>query len=225
MSTNPFRKDLSLSNLIYYFKVKLWSVVKERICKMIREETGSPQVWRVKKFHNYIVLYYLRFRYVIFYNTGHVNCSGNRNFDDIHRSLWLFNQHFFSSNEEKKIARGDCVVVNSTWNGKFTHDKLDLNFMHQLTYDSVWTTSFRPDVFPAIIFRHAKLPTCVVFKSGAINVLGAKNELEARTAGLQVGTFFVKCLCQSGSMQPFEEISPAARKWRLRLLQLRASAH
>lgn len=170
-------------------KLKVSNVV---VCLNLKKITDDPHFLLqsaleksnagITRYHNFSVIRDGQLKYIIFEKSGHVNLIGTKNFESIPSSL----SHF-----SKFIGQviDDCKIVNSTWTTKVIDERdhtclIDLPRVQRECPGGrqYYRCSLRSSVFPAGILRHHTLPTVILFKNGTLNILGAKNESEARAA-------------------------------------------
>ena len=158
--------NYTITNVKIHFKVLKKIIIPEKIKK------------ECKKYNNFFVFRLKSFTFSIFEQSGHVNISGLKNFQEISNSIDIFNR-FFNTN----INTSDIIIDNSTANDRIsTHQKINLPKFKTI-FDKEKKNSFQeirlslfPNFFPAIIIRAPNKPTVLFFASGKFIIIGAKSE-------------------------------------------------
>jgi TATA-box binding protein (TBP) (component of TFIID and TFIIIB) len=179
----PHVESLKVSNVVFCFKVKFRHpdplyTFEEKLLQAL-EKNKHTWVWR--KHRNFYVLQKAtRHRFIVFSSSGHVNCTGNGDFDvDVERSIDVFNGLWCLDD----ISREDCKIVNSTLTGRLA-EEVDLHRLRRCVNNKEWWFTLRPGIFPSAVLRHVaqERPTNIVFANGKVNVVGAKNAKSAEEA-------------------------------------------
>jgi len=170
--------DLKVSNVVICVTLKNKLLCGE---KEIKEAFNLKKDIYAKYFHNFAVVRDKHLRYVIFFQSGHVNIIGTKCFEHISESLDQFGRFI----GEKCVQ---CRIVNSTWTTKIKNERnpsiIDLYKLREKCFGGKddFRCSLRPSIFPAAVLRHHNLPTVILFKNGTANIVGAKCEVEAKEA-------------------------------------------
>jgi len=199
---------LKVSNVVFCFNVCKSvggkfrkEVFAQTLQDLLKRRRNSS--WEWKKISNYGILKKGNQCYVVFIKSGHVNSSGNKNFDTaIDKSLEGFNEFLGF----KGITRQNCQIVNSTFTGSFIKGgeengeaKKRLNFKDiserakdQKSGVFLWACTVRAGIFPAVIFRHRLYPTALIFANGVVNIIGARSETAANETYRQLLHKFIE---------------------------------
>ena len=149
----------------------------------------------IRWYSNFFTIGLSRFTYVVFYRSGHVNCSGLRNFEQVNKAVRVFYWFFQGSNRsdfdgdrftreyQEDLREGYIVIDNSTACG---HVGLSCINFQKLKYREQGVTLFiRQDHFPSALFRNRrtradrqKRPSIILFTNGKFIIVGARSYKE-----------------------------------------------
>jgi len=142
----------------------------------------------VSKHHsNFTVVRVGGFVFIIFPNSGCVNISSIKNFDNIKDAINVFNHHFSTN-----IQREHIVVDNSTASGQLSGEGIIQLFklIQSPIVDSArLTVSIRPHYFPSATIRgkpiqvqpkrkqkcRSDFATCIIFSNRKFIIVGGKS--------------------------------------------------
>lgn len=159
-----------LRNLVFHFKLteRESEISYKRFHTPIFQENSSIYI---KSYHNFIVIKEKPLSFIFFFGSGHVNCTGTNNWSQLKRSFKRICQIF----QINKLRGRQLKVSNSTWSGKLGREIEDIRSLADGSsyLPEGWTVSLRRGAFPAAILREEKGPTCIIFKNGKYNIVGA----------------------------------------------------
>jgi TATA-box binding protein (TBP) (component of TFIID and TFIIIB) len=201
------RGDMRVTNVVYTFNLssELGSVECARILFWLRK-LGKKNGSLKKTLPNFFVLRWAKYTFTVFH-MGHVNCSGNKSFEECAASLSCFKKLAGRGARIRRALNWNaCRVVNSSWSGAFEgHSCLDIVRMHRTcaaAEDLPFLSTLRSNVFPGVIFRRKpgkryaeSWATCVAFRSGTFVIVGAKTADAAHRTLDEVKTRLLSCLC------------------------------
>lgn len=163
-----------------------------RADKFISPGQLEAGAFSIKEHHNFFVISADKYRFTVFCKSGHVNCSGNKDFEECRKSLEWFNDTFSCC----VSPQTDCRPVNSTWSGRFPHTALDIPRMKaDCARQAEWRASLRTCIFPGAVFRRAAFPTVIVFANASFVIVGAKDVAAASRAKEDLEKNVLRCWC------------------------------
>jgi TATA-box binding protein (TBP) (component of TFIID and TFIIIB) len=172
-----------VKNVKIHFKVADISRLNTGIADLLtlKLENTFPISDTLTRKHNFCV-FKRRFVYIIFYNTGFVNCTKIRNYSEISAALEEFSQVFKLDLEYFSTP----IIDNTTSSGSFDKviylNKLKEKIQAQNVFQKV---NFNPEHFPGLFIK-TNNGTIIVFHSGKYTIIGAKCQQQADTVFSQV---------------------------------------
>ena len=176
-------KSLRQFNVVFHFKVPVERSFPPR---GLDTEGFSARI-----FHNFAVLRREKVTFTVFFQSGHVNSSGTKTFDDVGDTVAVANKLFDTS-----LAERDITITSSTWSGNYDHHLLNIPSTKDVLFQRKKDVrvSLRPSRFPGAVVRQVGRPTIILFRNGKYVVVGGKSTESVKDTVEGIAPN-LRCLC------------------------------
>ena len=177
-------------NIKIHFRVRVVIPLNKTIADFLdlKVKNRFPATDTLDIKHNFCV-FKRRFVYIIFFNTGYVNCTKIPNYSEISAAQEEFCQVFNLLSENLTTPIIDNTTCSGTFGQVIYLKKLKQEIVNQNWEEKNWcNVKFNPEHFPGLFIKTDNA-TIIVFHSGKYTIVGAKCQEEANLTFSQVRAF------------------------------------